>query len=117
MTGRALGIVVNSLVAVFVTILLCTTPVERIQLLLASVISLVAVFFAGRIAVAKPHIPFAMLSWGLSVLAYMVLILDGFLGGFGRSAPLELIFAPASAVSGLLCLANSFRVRVMRARE
>lgn|GEM_PF-7129434 len=110
MRSRIAPILINSLLSVAISFLVCTTPLLKYQLIILLILAIVANILAFRAVTVNPLIPFAKLSWLLSLLAYMVLVIDFFLGGFGRLAPLEIIFAPISAVTGILCLVYSFRI-------
>jgi len=104
---RGLLILANSLAASAITIRLATVFVTGEQLFVLALFAIVLNVFAATSATARPRIPFGLYSWILSVVAYILLLVGGFLGGFGRFAPTELIVAPASAVAGALCLGYS----------
>ena len=103
---KAVVVLLNSGLAAASSFLLSTTQQERESYYALILICLVALGLAFR-ATQGSKVPFARLSWVLSALSYGVLVMDAFLGGFGRLFPLELIFAPAAALTGLLSFGAS----------
>jgi uncharacterized membrane protein YhaH (DUF805 family) len=104
---RSFLILANSSLAMGVTIQLSTTYVQTVWLMLLVLLVLTLNLLIAATVNVQPLLAFGRTSWILSLCAYATLLAGGTLGGFGRMAPLELLFAPTSVLTGILCLGFS----------